>query len=436
MVSGVTTAGTSGSLYAVAITNGGSRYSSPPSVSIAAGTTTATATASLAQSCTSAGSVGGLANGAAAGCYPSAVNYTPFYYLINGLAFNKTNASASLFAATAGAGTTGIPVTTGIAGTVLVRLVNAGLRMHVPSIVGSQTMGFTGAGVLTTAANPVNGFTLIAEDGNVVPGVAVANNTTVPAAPRVQTHVFMASGKTEDVMINVPAAGTAALAIYDRELSLSGNSSTRDAGMLAYIGVNGATIPGAGTGTGTGTGVFAPAVARADTYNSLVAGQAFSVADPSVGVIANDTNVYGVQLLTLPANGTLTCDAQPQNSVGGMCANGTFTYHPNAGSTATSDSFSYCANGSVTGSTCSSGLTATVTLGPATVEAATGITCSIPPYASKQSTYLKIASPGVLAFCRDAAGYPLNVAAAPWTRTASPKAITWSPSTPLSRHRL
>ena len=132
-----------------------------------------------------------------------------------------------------------------------------------------------------------------------------------------------------------------------------------------------------------------------------------------MGVIANDTNVYGVQLLTLPANGTLTCDAQPQNSVGGMCANGTFTYHPNAGSTATSDSFSYCANGSVTGSTCSSGLTATVTLGPATVEAATGITCSIPPYASKQSTYLKIASPGVLAFCRDAAGYPLNVAAVP-----------------------
>ena len=35
-------------------------------------------------------------------CYPPAVNYTPFYYLINGLAFDKTNPAHSLFAATAG----------------------------------------------------------------------------------------------------------------------------------------------------------------------------------------------------------------------------------------------------------------------------------------------------------------------------------------------
>src|SRR6516225_4941924 len=90
-------------------------------------------------------------------CYPPAVNYTPFYYLIDGLAFNKTDAMASLFVATAGVGTAG-PVTTGISGTVLVRLVNAGLRMHVPSIVGSQTNGFTGAGAPTTATNPVSGF--------------------------------------------------------------------------------------------------------------------------------------------------------------------------------------------------------------------------------------------------------------------------------------
>src|ERR1700739_242931 len=110
-------------------------------------------------------------------CYPPAVNYTPFYYLINGQAFDKTNPGSSLFAATAGTttnATTGVitPVTaTGVSGTLLVRLVNAGLRMHVPAIVGSQTQGFTGAGVLTTAANPVSGFTLIAEDGNPVPGV-------------------------------------------------------------------------------------------------------------------------------------------------------------------------------------------------------------------------------------------------------------------------
>jgi len=110
-------------------------------------------------------------------CYPPAVNYTPFYFLINGVAFNKNGASTSLFAATAGAG-----VTTGISGTgtVLARLVNAGLRMHVPSIVGSQTTGFSGAGQAATVA----GFTLIAEDGNPVPGVQVAGATTVPAADR------------------------------------------------------------------------------------------------------------------------------------------------------------------------------------------------------------------------------------------------------------
>ena len=101
-------------------------------------------------------------------CYPPAVNYTPFYFLINGLAFDKTNAASSLFAATAGvSGTPPAPVTTGITGTVLVRLVNAGLRMHVPSIVGSLTQGFNGAG----AAATVGGFTLIAEDGNPVPNL-------------------------------------------------------------------------------------------------------------------------------------------------------------------------------------------------------------------------------------------------------------------------
>src|SRR5213082_3170835 len=118
----------------------------------------------------------GTANAAYQTCYPPAVNYTPLYYLINGRAFDKTNASASLFAAAPAAGVTG---------SVLVRVVNAGLRMHVPSIVGAQT------------GTAVPGFSLIAEDGNVLPGV-----------PRVQSEVFMPAGKTTDVMIN--AANTPA----------------------------------------------------------------------------------------------------------------------------------------------------------------------------------------------------------------------------------
>jgi hypothetical protein len=350
-------------------------------------------------------------------CYPPAVNYTPFYYLINGVAFNKTMAGASVFQATAGtAGTPPTPVITGISGNVLVRMVNAGLRMHVPSIVGSLTTGFPGTG---TSANgqgsttgTVQGFSLIAEDGHAVPGVQVAGATTVPAAPRVQTDVFMAAGKTYDVMINAPTCtpvttgGTctpASLPVYDRELSLSGNSSERDAGMLAYISVNGGTLP---TPT-AGSGLFAAAVARADTYNALAPGQMLSVTDTSKGVIANDTNVYGVTLLSGPTNGTLSCGAQPQNTVPGLCANGTFIYTPTG--TMTTDSFTYCANGTVTGTTCSSGITATVTLGASTLT--TGVPSAISQaYTAKTSTYIKIPSPGILAGNSDPNKLPLTVA--------------------------
>jgi hypothetical protein len=136
--------------------------------------------------------------------------------------------------------------------------------MHVPSIVGSQT------GAATAPALPPAGFSLIAEDGNVLPGT-----------PRVQSEVFMAAGKTYDVMINVPA-GTTALPVYDRQLSLSANATAHDAGMLAYISVNGAGLPVAASGA---------AVANADTYNSMITGQTLTISDPSKGVIANDINI-------------------------------------------------------------------------------------------------------------------------------------------------
>ena len=315
------------------------------------------------------GQPGGCGNPASptfGSCYPPAVNYKPLYYLINGLAFNKTNASASLFAATPGS--TASPVS----GSVLVRLVNAGLRMHVPSIVGSQVGNGT----------PVSGLALIAEDGNPLPGV-----------PRVQNEVFLAAGKTYDVMINVPT-GTTALPIYDRELSLSANATARDSGMLAYISVNGAGLPG--------NSAFTAAIARNDQYNSVVSGKSLTVSDPGQGVIANDTNVFGVQLLSAPTGGTVTLNRD-----------GTFSYVANAGTT--SDSFTYCANGSVTAAVCSSGLTATVTLGAATLEGASGITLRNDQYSSNVAASISIAPPGVLGNDTDAAGYPLSaiVASAP-----------------------
>ncbi len=306
-------------------------------------------------------------------CYPPAVNYTPLYYLINGVAFDKTHPALSNFA--------GTPATA-VTGQVLVRMVNAGLRMHVPSVVGAL---FTPAGA--TAAS--SGFGLIAEDGNPLPGLT-----------RVQSEVFMAAGKTYDVMVNAPANGGAALPVFDRELSLSGDSTARDSGMLAYVSVNGGVTGNTNAG-GTGSGATLPGTATAsavgDLYNSLIAGRTFVVSNPAKGVIANDTNVSGVTLLTAPTNGTVTLNS-----------NGTFTYVPSG--TATSDSFSYCANGTVTAGACSSKISATVTLGPAPIESAGGITVNNDSYTSKVATALSIKSPGVLLNDKDALGYPLTVA--------------------------
>ena len=294
-------------------------------------------------------------------CYPPTVNYSPMYYLINGVAFNKTGASASLF-----------PVTPAMlapssgSGSVLVRMVNAGLRMHVPSVVGAQT-GAAAAG----------GFSLIAEDGNPLPGV-----------PRVQSEVFMAAGKTYDVMINGTAAGAPALAVYDRELSLSANATGRDAGMLAYISVNGGGLPNSPG--------LKPAVANPDSYLSVVPGETLSVSDPAKGVIANDINVYGVKVGAAPSHGALTLNA-----------NGTFAYVPDstwstAGTPTVTDTFKYQANGN--------GPKATVTLGAAPIEAAGGIKMNPISYTSNLASYLKIAPPGVLSVDSDGSGYPLTVA--------------------------
>jgi len=335
---------------------------------------TAVNTAGFNETMVWSGQPGGCGNPASGAvyqtCYPPAVNYSPLYYLINGVAFSRTNASASLFPASAVTG-----VALGATGNVLVRFVNAGLRMHVPSIVGSLT---TPAVVPTgITAAPVAGFSLVAEDGNPLPGVS-----------RVQSEVFMAAGKTYDVMINVPAAVGTAVPVFDRELSLSGNKTERDAGMLAYISVNGAALPT--------TGVFstgATAVANPDTYNSVITGQTLTVSDPGKGVIANDVNVYGVTLIGTVSGLTLNAD-------------GTFSY------TGAPTTFSYCANGTVTGTTCSSGLTATVTLGAAPIEAGSGITCPNSAFSSTVATTLSVKPSGILAGCKDAAGYPLTVNAA------------------------
>ncbi len=357
-----TTAGspTLGQVIEIDIDDPGAGYVIAPTVTLSAaptgtGNVTATANAALQLQ------PNGLAHcqskgGTVPACYPPVVNYTPLYYLINGVAFNKTSGSGSLFAAMPG--TTATPVT----GNVLVRFVNAGVRMHIPSIVGS-----------TTGTPAVGGFSLIAEDGNPLPGI-----------PRVQNEVFMAPGKTYDVMINVPASTSTALPVFDRQLSLSGNATARDSGMLAYISVNGAGMP-VSPGLGKAT-------ANPDTYNAVIAGQTLVVSDPGKGVIANDVNVFGVQVTTPPTQGTLTLNVD-----------GTFQYAA-SNSWSVSDSFKYCGNGATSGSAC-----ATVSLGAETIEGASGITCGNSSFTSSLAHSLKISAPGVLSGCKDAAGYPLKV---------------------------
>jgi hypothetical protein len=324
---------------------------------------TAVNTSGFTETAVWSGQPGGCGNPASATyhtCYPPAVNYTPLYYLINGVAFDKTHASTSLFSA--------LPAS-GVSGNVLVRLVNAGLRMHVPSIVGADTTQTVG-----TTSSVVPGFSLIAEDGNQLPG-----------NPRVQSEVFMAAGKTYDVMINAPAAGGTALPIFDRELSLSGNAIARDAGMLAYLNINSAVLPA--------TSAFAAAAANPDTYNSVIAGQTLTVSDPAKGVIANDVNVYGVQVVPgSVTGGTLTLNS-----------NGTFTFAATAGS----GSFQYCANGTTSGTT--GAVCTSVTLGAAPMEGAGGITMGNIAYTAN-GTFLGIKPPGILSVDKDGAGYPLKVA--------------------------
>ena len=102
---------------------------------------------------------------------------------------------------------------------------------------------------------------------------------------------------------------TASLPIYDRELSLSANSSVRDAGMLAYIGVNGSLLP---VGTGSRRDLQLRSPTRIPTTpsptcfpcsatNHLSMHSAGHQPRSSKGVMANDVNVYGVALSTHPS---------------------------------------------------------------------------------------------------------------------------------------
>jgi hypothetical protein len=303
---------------------------------------TAVSTAGFSDTLVWSGQTGACGDPAVHTCYPPVVNYDPRYYLVNGVSFDRSNAVASALAVDAGA----------TQGRILLRFVNAGLRMHVPSVVGAN-------------------MTLLAEDGNKLPGV-----------PKVQSSVFLAAGKTYDVTIQpkqtTPGSYDAATyAVFDRQLSLSTNNQ-RDGGMQVYINVGGGAAPASISAT-----------ANPDAY-FVVSGNTLEVNDPAKGLLANDVGIYGVTISgAVPAGLTLY-------------ANGTFTY------TGAPTSFNYCGNGTTAGTTCT-----TVSLNPCTGSClGASPTASADSYSSNIASRLQVSTPGVLENDTDPSGLPLKASAA------------------------
>lgn len=282
-------------------------------------------------------------------CYPAAVNYTPTYFLINGKAFDKT---APQLSALTVAGSSATPGSHSESGSVLVRLLNAGSRTHIPSIVGLP-------------------IAIVAEDGNVAPG-----------KPKVQNEVLLTAGKTHDVLITPPNSGAtysaSSFPLFDRQLSLtSGNQP--DGGMQGFLQVAGGMLPTAITPTLVNDFYQVP-------YNTSINGN----------VKLNDIAVAAVMVVSGPSQGKVTLNSD-----------GSFIYVPNLTASGT-DSFTYKGSNTAVGST------ATVALTIASLKNGTGNTpvANSDTYTSTVSTKFSISRPGVLANDTDPTGYLLKASLA------------------------
>jgi uncharacterized repeat protein (TIGR01451 family) len=266
----------------------------------------------------------------AAPCYPPAVNYTPTYFLINGKPFDPAKASLQSYAAGA----------IYSSGNLLLRLANAGSRLHVPAAVGLP-------------------FQLLAEDGNLAPGKI-----------KVQNEVSLSAGKTQDVLVTPANTGSAykpaSFALFDRQLSTATSGST--GGMQAFLQIAGAVAPSSVTPTLVADSFKVP-------YNTSTNGN----------VKLNDIAVAAVSVKTGPTNGTLQFDPS---------GNGDFIYTPNSGFSGT-DTFVYQAT-----NTGSATATVTLTVGAA---AGKPIAAN-DSYFSSVLTQYKSGAPGLLANDTDAGG--------------------------------
>ncbi len=243
-------------------------------------------------------------------CYPPVINYSPLYFLVNGQSFDRSKTGAGGLSVPKS-----IPATSG---NVLLRMVNAGLRMHVPQVV-NKTMA------------------LLAEDGNKLPG-----------AKRYQSSVAMPAGKTYEVAVQPAQTNTgtydnATLAVYDRQLSLS-TANQRDGGMQTYIKIG----DGADTGSVGGSASSTTLNALDKTYYCS-AGVQLVISDRSKGLLGGTVGANGVALnaystdanndinastLTLQPNGTFTYTPSSVASAAGSCG-GSFTFLVNGTKTQT-----------------------------------------------------------------------------------------------------
>ena len=265
-------------------------------------------------------------------CYPAAVNYAPTYFLINGKSFDQTLPANSALS---------IPGSWS-SGQVLVRFLNAGLRSHIPSIVGLP-------------------MSIVAEDGNLAPG-----------NPKLQNEVLLTAGKTHDVLVSPPASSVGynpnTYPVFDRKLGLSA-ANQLSAGMQGYLQVAGGSLPS------VTVPVKVTPVAVADMYpvplNTSINGN----------VRSNDVAVVNAAVVagSGPSHGTLSFNAD-----------GSFVYSPVTGYFGP-DTFSYVGNNGTTN-------TVAVMLNVGNSAGGPGApTANADSYVSNFSSKFSVSQPGVLA---------------------------------------
>lgn len=196
--------------------------------------------------------VAGSTYGTAA--YPSTIGYEPEFFLVNGEPFAAGPPATPAVPAGSANGST------------LLRLLNAGLGTHVPTLLGG-TLG------------------LVAEDGNPYPHARQQYSAPLPA------------GKTLDAVFTAPAAGEYPL--FDRALALMSGTAT-DSGLRTVLAVGAALGPSA----------------AADAYAT---GEDSALVVAAPGVLTNDDPGTTATLTAAPVHGTVTL--QPT---------GGFTYTPAA----------------------------------------------------------------------------------------------------------